>query len=137
MLRARPSWREWRCEKCGRVAHLPPRVTRYRCECQRPRAAAKPIDLKPAAERLGLTLGDLRHYAVALARWTRAGCPERTQEQVEARVAICRSCDQFVVTNGDGGRCRKCRCRVSSNGISLVNKARMATEDCPLGKWKE
>jgi hypothetical protein len=92
-----------------------------------PRRAA--ADLRPAADKLGITLADGLHYARALARWTAAGFPERSQANVERILPICQACNWYAA-----GRCTKCRCRVNS-GPAAINKIRMATEDCPLGKW--
>jgi hypothetical protein len=101
--------------------------------CAKP---SPPIDIEPAAERLGVTLDHAKHYAAALARWTAKGFPVRTQEQVVACLAVCQGgrdtakCGEFT-----GGRCKQCGCRVSASSIALVNKAKMATEDCKLRKW--
>lgn len=46
------------------------------------------------------------------------------------REATCRACDQWDAKALNGtGRCKKCGC-------STWAKLRMATEQCPIGKWK-
>lgn len=65
----------------------------------------------------------LGSFAGAMGRWVAAGLPRLDDDQVAARLAICGGCDQFA-----DGRCRVCGCW-------LLAKARMTTEDCPLGKW--
>jgi GR25 family glycosyltransferase involved in LPS biosynthesis len=89
-------------------------------------------NVQAAAVRLGITLEDTTHYAHALARWAKAGFPTRTQEEVDRILyECCQPCDSYV-----NGRCAICRCRVN-RGPAVVNKIRMATEDCPKGKWSE
>ena len=87
-------------------------------------------DLAPAAEKLGVTLADARHYGAALLRWSAAGFPTRSQAEIDAIMAVCRACDRYT-----GDRCRECGCRVATWGLAIGNKAAMATEACPLRKW--
>ena len=85
---------------------------------------------KAGAERLGVTWVNARHYMRALARWTAAGFPVREQAEVERiECEICRPCEKYV-----NGRCKQCGCRVN-RAVALVNKIKMATENCPLKKW--
>jgi hypothetical protein len=86
--------------------------------------------LKADAERLGLTLEDVKHWWAAVVRWRRAGKPVRTDAKVAAILEVCQSCKHF-----HNGRCRKCRCRVNAGKIPLFNKLRMATEGCPDGRF--
>ena len=88
-------------------------------------------ELKPAAERLGIKLEHVGHYATALARWTAAGFPTRTQAEVDACLAVCQTCEHYT----DSGRCRTCGCGVNKSKIAVLNKAKMATEQCSEGKW--
>jgi hypothetical protein len=85
------------------------------------------------------------HYAQALARWTAAGFPVRSAAEVRECLLICIACENFVPNRPEctadacklkyGGRCRKCGCNVSTSGMAIINKAKMATEHSPLGKW--
>jgi len=69
------------------------------------------------------------NFAAAMARWTLAGMPRRTQEEIDERLAICQACD-FLQND----HCTKCGCAcVESN--RLINKLSLSTENCPDGKW--
>ena len=88
-------------------------------------------EAKQAAAKLGITWADAKHYVQALLRWRAANYPTRTDEEVETCLAECtKPCEEYV-----NGRCRMCGCCVNRSRIAVVNKARMRTEDCPLGKW--
>jgi hypothetical protein len=92
------------------------------------------IEVAEAAEHLGLTLADVKHWAGAILKWRKAGYPTRTDEEVARIAALCKGCEHYRDT-WLGGRCAKCGCRVNESSIVVTNKIRMATEDCPLGKW--
>jgi hypothetical protein len=76
----------------------------------------------------------VRHYAMSLVQWTKAGFPVRTKEQVEILYEICKKCDKFVEE-----RCSICRCTIKRKlGIFIKNKAALKTEKCPHpdgSKW--
>jgi len=74
----------------------------------------------------------LRGYAAALARWLAAGRPTRTDAETDRLFEICEGCPRY---DRDRSACSLCGCKVSRGGWAVVNKIRMATEDCPLGKW--
>ncbi len=86
--------------------------------------------LEPAAEKLGIKLEHIVHYAGALLKWSTAGYPTRTQSEVDRILAICEDCDEYIK-----GRCKKCGCNASASKIAVLNKIRMSTERCLLGKW--
>ncbi len=69
----------------------------------------------------------------AVNRWRKAGKPSRTDEQVAILVAICHDCKYY----SSKGRCRACGCTISKGAWAVTNKARMATEQCPKGRWPE
>ena len=70
-------------------------------------------------------------YGKAVAHWLAAGRPVRLPAQVqEILTTHCQTCLQF-----DTGKCKLCGCRVNCGHSALLNKLRMATEACPLGKW--
>ena len=72
-------------------------------------------------------------YAEAVARWTAAGCPTRSKEDTEEIFRVlCFPCGMF---DRPQRRCRECGCRVSPVGPAILNKIKMATEHCPLGRW--
>ena len=70
-------------------------------------------------------------YAAAVAQWTLAGCPTRTDQEVENIFRVfCKPC--YLHRRGT---CLECGCRVRSDGIALTNKIRMATQHCPIKRW--
>lgn len=83
------------------------------------------------AERLGITWDDAKHYAAAISRWAAAGFPVREQAEVEQiESELCQPCEHYR-----DGRCKRCGCQVTQSRIALINKIKMATEKCPIGKW--
>jgi hypothetical protein len=72
------------------------------------------------------------HYAKALLKWSAAGFPVRTDEDVAAIVVICRACEKWDCAKA---ACGVCGCGVSQSRWAVVNKARMGSEVCPLKKW--
>jgi len=83
-------------------------------------------------EKLGWEVKHAIKYAGALSRWIAAGRPTRSDEEVEEIVARCEDCDKY---KADEKRCRVCGCAVSTGGLAIFNKARLATERCPKDKW--
>jgi hypothetical protein len=88
-------------------------------------------EIKEAALELGIA-DKFSNYAKAVFGWLRQGRPRRTDGEVAAIVAICRKCEHFNLENKS---CRICGCRVNSQHLAIINKARMKTETCPKGKW--
>lgn len=71
-------------------------------------------------------------YSTAVARWIAAGRPTRSQDEIDALLAICHACDDF---DAEARACRRCGCNINSQASGLKNKLAMATEKCPVGKW--
>ncbi len=128
----------WKCTDCNQPI-LPAFIGRAAIsggECKR-RCQADDTDITEAAERLGV-IEKAKHYAEALARWTRAKPPEwanrwptRTAEEVQRIYAEhCETCEQLEL-----GACKICGCNVRTEGLAIKNKLKMATEHCDLGKW--
>lgn len=69
------------------------------------------------------------NFASAIARWTLAGMPRRSQAEIDERLAICQACP-FLKNN----HCTKCGCACVEQN-RLINKLALATEKCPEGKW--
>jgi hypothetical protein len=69
-----------------------------------------------------------RTLTSAVFDWAKAGFPMATQEQIDARLALCKACE-FWEPNGylHLGKCKKCGC----SGAKL----NLATSTCPEGKW--
>ncbi len=88
-------------------------------------------EVASAATRLGIEPNRIANYARALWKWTKAGFPTRTDEEVKAiHAQHCEPCEQYVE-----GRCKKCGCRAVEKGMALTNKIKMATEACLEKKW--
>ena len=70
-----------------------------------------------------------KNFATSTARHVAAGMPQASQEQIDARFAICQGCEFF-----DGRACTKCGCPVVREK-AFVSKLSWANEKCPAGKW--
>jgi hypothetical protein len=71
-----------------------------------------------------------KRFAIAMAKWTAAGFPVRSDEEVNRlHEQVCTPCKNYQ-SRGDGvGRCGLCGCRLNlSRGM---NKLLWATESCP------
>jgi len=72
-------------------------------------------------------------YAEALVVWTAAGCPKRSDKEVERIFhQHCKRCGWFAA---DRQICRGCGCPVADSGYAVRNKIKMATENCPRDFW--
>ena len=69
------------------------------------------------------------NFATSAARHVAAGMPQCTQEQIDARFAICQGCEHY-----DGKACRLCGCPVVREQ-AYISKLSWAGEKCPVGKW--
>lgn len=69
------------------------------------------------------------NFATSAAKHVAAGMPQCTQEQIDARFAVCKQCEHF-----DGKACTKCGCPVVREK-QFVSKLSWANEKCPVGKW--
>lgn len=89
-----------------------------------PEFAAKLKATPPSLPQQSASLGK------SLANWTASGFSQTPHEMLAAREATCRACPEWdAAALNSTGRCRKCGC-------STWAKLRMATEACPIGKWK-
>ena len=115
----------FKCEQChGKVAADQP-----------PRSSLCPIADKERIEANKAEWPSIiqsgRNLIGAVARF--AADPQFVADDVyENRLSICRQCP-WMVTTQLGERCKKCSCFLSS----LIGKAKLATERCPLGKWPD
>jgi hypothetical protein len=95
-------------------------------------ADAAPTPEPPIPEPPGLVRRALS-YAEALAQWTAAGRPERSDKEVERIFnGFCKPCRWF---HRRRKICRGCGCRVADKGFAITNKIKMATEHCPRNLW--
>lgn len=69
-------------------------------------------------------------FAASAFRHAANGAKQCTQEQIDARYAICKACPLLV-----GDRCTKCGCGITPN-LSIFSKLSWASERCPIGKWE-
>jgi len=91
-----------------------------------------PVELPVAPEPPGLVRRAIG-YSEALARWTVAGRPERSDKEVERIFhQHCKPCKWY---DPERQMCRGCGCRVAENGYAVLNKIKMATESCPRDLW--
>jgi hypothetical protein len=115
------------CANCGWT--YPREPNSDSCKWPRRNCRQSP-DLQPAADKLGVSMADVAHYAYAVARWTAAGFPTREPAEVDRiERELCRPCAEYV-----DGRCKQCGCAVNK-GPAIRNKIAMATENCKLGEW--
>lgn len=115
----------WTCQTCGWVDPKPnsPKPNRN---------CPNSPNITEAVERLGISPSDVVHWAEALASWTAAGFPTRSQDEVRRILQqhCNEACESFIE-----GRCKRCGCRVNGSRLAVANKIKMATEHCPAGKW--
>ncbi len=99
-----------------------------------PAEPAAPAAVAPGNGELAARAG------VALARWARSGFTRVPDDAYQARLAACQGCPQLTApgqgalhrltgTGRRSGVCGLCGCDVA-------RKARLATEDCPDGRWE-
>ena len=84
-------------------------------------------------------LSRLARFARAEWDWAAAGFRTASEQEIDKRYLLCRSCEEYVPdkkTSGLTGECGICECRIVADQIHLSKIAR-ANETCPLLKWKE
>lgn len=96
------------------------------CPGQRNTGVCKRADTKSPDHAPGI-LRQILNFGMAVVHHAAQGMPMATEEQKNARMAVCRACEWF---DGDKGGCRKCGC-------SMDMKAGWADRSCPLDppKW--
>jgi hypothetical protein len=72
-------------------------------------------------------------YAEAVAQWTAAGMPERSDKEVER--IFTGFCKPFRWFHRRRQIWRGCGCRAADKGFVITNKIKMATEHCPRNLW--
>lgn len=139
----------WQCPDCGwiykRKSDKPPRrncpakltpeqlAKREAARAEQEEQAKREAEaLRPEGEKLGWDFGMVVRYAAALKKWVAAGRPTRVDEEVAAIEAICKQCEKYEPIEG---RCSVCGCKILTPGITIMSKAKLATEKCPKGKW--
>lgn len=90
--------------------------------------AAYPREPRPGHAMPSL-LTKAKNFAASAARHVATGMRMATQQQIDARYAICETCEFF-----QAGSCSKCGCPLVRQ-IKTVSKLAWAGEKCPVGKW--
>ena len=73
-------------------------------------------------------------YTRAFSRWIKAGRPVREEAEIDRIFeTCCKPCEAYDATNST---CSHCGCRVNLTKTAPLNKIAMATEECPLDKWR-
>jgi len=93
-------------------------------------AAVVPENAPPLDQPTPPTIPQLVKTALqSAANWVKNGFQHTDEETLTLRIECCRSCEFWNPQGFKGtGRCMKCGC-------STWAKLRMATEQCPIGKW--
>ena len=71
----------------------------------------------------------VKKFSVEAIKHAAKGSPTCTQEQIDARLKICKGCKWFR-----SDRCLKCGCACNKNK-KFLNKLAWADQSCPVGKW--
>ncbi len=83
-----------------------------------------PTMLPPLTEQIA----NASHALLRAGKALLTGRPlQRSQAQQEACLAVCAACDRW---DDQAGRCLECGCY-------MALKSRLATEQCPLGRWPD
>lgn len=105
----------------------------YRSNWQRVKKSGSSLPGKPSCETCGEKSSNvvqkksaIESVTGAALKWVQSGSPLRTTEELTECLTVCRDCPEYQLH--PIARCKSCGCFLSA-------KARMATEDCPLGKW--
>jgi hypothetical protein len=89
-----------------------------------------PLDKQAAFKTPPSFLSQVKSFYGASKKFIGAGMLIATEEDVKKRLDICSTCEWWdSAALNKTGRCKKCGC-------STWAKLRMATEQCPIGKWK-
>ena len=70
------------------------------------------------------------NFANAMARHAASGFTRCSNTTIEERLAVCQVCPHLV-----DHHCQLCGCACIADN-QLMNKLALASETCPLGKWK-
>ena len=76
------------------------------------------------------------NFTVAAISHVMHGCPTCTQEQIDARITICKKCILYKKVNDNIGYCthKECGCSITDMR-GFFSKLAWADQHCPLQKW--
>lgn len=114
------TWENGICTKCGEINPVPhiPNVLNY-CNVQKQEQIKEPTFVKKTI-----------NIAKAVARVVTSSEPLIVSpETYENRLKICDDCEYKDQVKE---ACRKCGCSLAGK---ILNKAKYATESCPISKW--
>jgi hypothetical protein len=121
-MRELPGWKycevhgRYTCERCGLTVAIDdsdPLPIRHACR----------VGPSPVRKALNFSKAAIGHLL--------AGSPTCSQEQIDARLAICRACPFFT-----GSACSHIECGCNVNAArTYLNKLAWADQACPDGKW--
>lgn len=86
------------------------------------RNPTKPAPLPPLTKRIA-------NFARSAAKHVATGARRCTQEEIDARYAVCQACEYF-----SNGACGQCGCPLVREK-QYISKLSWASERCPVGKW--
>lgn len=89
---------------------------------RQPRKRPDQPPLPPLADRIA-------NFARSAVRHVASGMRQCSEDEVNARYAICQACEWFR-----DGACAKCGCPVVRER-QYISKLSWASESCPIGKW--
>jgi uncharacterized paraquat-inducible protein A len=78
-----------------------------------------------------LTFNKIVTFLKALVWHIWLGFPKSSQNEINRRLDICKSCDMFDKKNS---QCLVCGCNINNKKI-FMNKLAWADQHCPIDKW--
>jgi len=117
---------------------------RFRYVCDRPTCTKKGftlpmrVDPPPAQSCNGISEAKrFINFTLASIRHVVRGAPTCTQEQIDARIAICRACELYKGVTPELGYCTHASCGCSITDMrGYVSKLAWADQSCPIGLWR-
>lgn len=76
-------------------------------------------------------ISKIKNYSQAISRHVFSGFEKRSQEEIDRLLNVCKRCVYFK-----NDTCSICGCAINRNPNAFRNKLAMASEQCPIGKWK-
>jgi len=137
------------CKYCGFKMKTkqkdPTKVHRNNCDGKLVQEfiAAQETKIKQEVKQLNRLDAKKPNFLSRLANFSKAaishivkGSPSCTQEQIDARLAICKECPLYQISanNPDVGSCNACGCNINKEN-KFLNKLAWADQECPKGKW--